>query len=101
MENKILKQAREHVIKDQIKIYGTEGYKNSYLESIGLKGSDIIDEKQKDFEELFDKYYSYIYKYEIGYLKDFDEKEKAPWKKKDFKYQLEEEGMAIKVNQGY
>ena len=59
-----------------------------------------MDEKEKEFEALYLAYWRYVYKYEVGHEDHFDPDK--PWyKRNDFKQQLEEEGMTIKVTQGY
>lgn len=61
----------------------------------------IEDEQQaKEFEALYQAYWSYIYKYSVQDPEGFTPDE--PWyKRKDFFEQLEEEGMSIKVKEGY
>lgn len=56
--------------------------------------------KEEEFESLYRAYWKYVYKYHVGHEEDFTPD--TPWyKRNDFKEQLEEEGMAIKVNEGY
>lgn len=58
--------------------------------------------KQKDFEELYEAYWKYVYKYEVGYPEDFKpEKYHHHVNKQDFKERLVEDGMIIKVSDGY
>jgi hypothetical protein len=53
-----------------------------------------------EFEALYLAYWRYIYKYEVGYEGDF--RPDVPWYKRDeFKEQLHDEGMTIKVRDGY
>jgi hypothetical protein len=56
--------------------------------------------KNEDFEALYLVYWRYIYKYEVGYEEDFNP-DKPTYKRDDFRQQLKDEGMAIKVNEGY
>lgn len=56
--------------------------------------------QDSDFEELFLKYWEYVYKYEVKHSEDFNPD--IPWyQRKDFKEQLEEEGLKIKIREGY
>jgi hypothetical protein len=59
-----------------------------------------MNQKEKDFEELYLAYYRYIYKYEVGYENDF-EPDKPNYRRSDFKQNLQDEGMAIKIRMGY
>ena len=56
--------------------------------------------KKEEFEALYLAYWKYVYKYEVGHENDF-EPDKPSYKRDDFRQQLEDEGMAIKVNGGY
>lgn len=59
------------------------------------------DEKQaEEFENLFQAYWKYVYKYEVGHIEDFTP-DKPHYQRKDFKLQLADEGMGIKVREGY
>lgn len=60
----------------------------------------INKEQEAEFEDLYKKYYQYIYKWEVGYEEDFVS-DKYPVYKIDFKQDLNEEGMRIKVVEGY
>ena len=58
------------------------------------------EEQSQEFEALYLAYWKYVYKYEVGHETDFTPDK--PWyKRDDFKEQLKEEGMTIKVNEGY
>ena len=54
--------------------------------------------KEEKFEQLFKDYWLYVYEFEVGYPEDF--KPEPPYRE-DFKLRLYEDGMAIKVNEGY
>lgn len=61
---------------------------------------DWNPEMRADFEELYQKYWKFVYKYEVGYEEHF--KADDPWfKRSEFYDQLNEDGMHIKVSQGY
>lgn len=62
----------------------------------------VVDKeiKQKEFEELYEMYWKYVFKYEVGYPEDFKSNE-YPYDKQSFKQQLEEDGMMIKATDGY
>ncbi len=62
---------------------------------------NIKDPKQlKEFEELYKKYWEYVFKYEVRYPDDF-ESDKYPYDKETFKQDIEENGMMIKIYEGY
>lgn len=82
--------------------------KTSFLFGRNVKPScnpppDFEDTQQaEDFEKLYQTYYRYIYKYEVGYEEDWvPEKVRFGYLRTDFKEELAEQGMAIKVNEGY
>jgi hypothetical protein len=60
--------------------------------------------KEERFEELYCKFWEYVYEYEVGYKEDFH-KDKECYgnrvSRMDFKDMLEEAGMVIKVCDGY
>jgi len=56
--------------------------------------------QQEEFEALYMLYWQYVYKYEVRYPNDF-EPDTYNCYNDDFKEQLHEEGMTIKVNDGY
>ncbi len=57
-------------------------------------------QQAEEFENLFQAYWKYVYKYCVGYEEYFTPDK--PWcKRNDFKEQLEDEGMTIKVSEGY
>lgn len=56
-------------------------------------------EMEKDFETLYNSYWKYVYKWEVGHEEDF--KDMPIYHKNDFREQLSEEGMVIKVREGY
>jgi hypothetical protein len=64
---------------------------------------DFKDAQQaEDFEKLYQAYYHYIYKYEVGHEEDWvPEKVRFGYLRTDFKEELSEQGLAIKVNEGY
>lgn len=53
-----------------------------------------------DFEELYNKYHRYIYKYHVGYEHHFKKHEKW-YSKNEFANDLEEQGLSIKIDYGY
>jgi len=62
----------------------------------------MTEEQQKDFEELFLKYYTYVYKYEVGYEEDFKPDAcEWQWNRNSFLHELYDAGMTIKVVDGY
>lgn len=63
--------------------------------------SKMPEEQAKAIEELFDKYYTYIYTYEIGHPNAFNDKKKADWMKFEFVQYLKDEAHCILVNDGY
>lgn len=61
---------------------------------------DWTPEMRSDFEELYQKYWKFVYKYEVGYESHF--KPDDPWyQRSEFYEELYEAGMHIKVSQGY
>jgi hypothetical protein len=73
-----------------------------------LKTEDIIlrgkMNKEERFEKLYNDFFSYIYKYEVGYENDFtSNKEKYinGVNRTNFREILQEAGMQIKVCDGY
>ena len=61
---------------------------------------DWNSKMRSDFEELYQKYWKFVYKYEVGYESHF--KPDDPWyKRSEFYEELYETGMHIKVSQGY
>lgn len=55
--------------------------------------------KAEEFEALYQAYWSYVYKYEVG---DSWQPNKAPsYHRRDFEEQLQDAGMTIKVTEGY
>lgn len=61
----------------------------------------MTPEQEEKFETLYRLYYEYIYTYEVKHPEDFPSDDQPSYHKKDFREQLEEEGFAIKVNEGY
>lgn len=64
------------------------------------KIEDMPTSQREEFEKLYLQYWTYIYKYEIGYIGDFNPN-KPSYARQDFSDQLYDEGMTIKVNHGY
>lgn len=60
------------------------------------------EERKKEFIELYDKYYRYVYKYEVGYENDYDV-DNMIWQQDmdNFSQSLGDAGMCIKVVEGY
>ncbi len=56
--------------------------------------------QEQEFEELFNLYWKYVYKYEVGHPDDFNPN-KPHYKRDEFRQQLYEEGMTIKISEGY
>ena len=54
--------------------------------------------KEEKFETLYQMYWRYVYEYEVGYSEHFIP---SDLHRKDFQEQLRDEGMCIKVKQGY
>jgi len=84
--------------------YTPENKKCIHMREIGLKDSikleDLGESQEEQFEKLFQLYWQYVYKYEVGYPEDW--KPNDPWyKRNEFREQLEDEGMTIKVTEGY
>jgi len=77
--------------------------------------SNMSDEKRKEFDALYESYWRYVYKWEVGHEEDFDPNMKWPHKfdcnkpnvghehldPEEFNQQCYEHGMMIKVNAGY
>ncbi len=60
------------------------------------------DEQKKDFEELYDKYYRYVFKYEVRHEEDFKPENMSYYNSyESFANELDDAGMCIKVNEGY
>lgn len=58
--------------------------------------------KEEHFELLFLAYWHYVYQYEVGRLEDFNPDEPVyQCQRDDFMEQLVDDGMLIKVTQGY
>jgi hypothetical protein len=58
--------------------------------------------KEERFEKLYIEYWSYVYEFEVGYKDNFNpDKRNRSFDRDSFKEQLYEDGMAIKVNDGY
>lgn len=65
-----------------------------------MKIEEMPEQQRKEFEELYSQYWSYVYKYEVLHIEDFNPDK--PWyARQDFSDQLYDEGMTIKVNHGY
>ena len=58
------------------------------------------DEQRKEFEELYQMYYKYVYKYEVKHPDDF-EPDNPVWQRRTFREELEETGFCIKRIDGY
>lgn len=60
-----------------------------------------MTEKEKDFHELYQKYYQYVLKYEVG--DELLPLDKLPYfcSKVDFLQELKDVGLSIKVTKGY
>ena len=68
----------------------------------------ISEQQQKDLEELYQMYYTYLCRYELGHSFVPHDKSKRtyqnayPWYHlNDFRTNIEEEAHCFKVNQGY
>ncbi len=61
---------------------------------------NMSPEQEKEFEALFLAYHAYIYKYEVG-DPDGWEPDNRWHQREDFLEQLQDEGMTIKVREGY
>lgn len=60
------------------------------------------EERKKEFIELYEKYYRYVYKYEVGYENDYDVNSIIYQQDMDnFSQKLWDDGMCIKVVEGY
>lgn len=60
--------------------------------------------KEKEFEELYRRFFEYVYEYHVGYKEDFKINEESYSNKvnrQDFAELLDESGMIIKVCDGY
>lgn len=56
--------------------------------------------QREAFEELYQKYWEYVFKYEVHHPEDF-KPDSFLYSKEDFRQRLEEDGMTIKVTEGY
>ena len=56
--------------------------------------------QREAFEELYQKYWEYVFKYEVHHPEDF-KPDSFIYSKEDFRQRLEEDGMMIKVTEGY
>ena len=67
-----------------------------------LKTCKYSEEQKKEFIELYEKFYKYVYKYEVGYEEDFDIDDPTYCTDmQHFEQDIYDEGMMIKVNEGY
>lgn len=66
-----------------------------------LRKLKMSEQQIRHFEYLFDLYWKYVYEYEVGYMEHFNDKKKTDIDKEDFYEQLYNDGMYIKVNDGY
>jgi len=60
---------------------------------------EISEEQQKELDELYEQYYTYLCKWYLRH--PLDELSREWYHKKDFEENIEEESMHIKVSQGY
>lgn len=60
------------------------------------------EEQKKDFIELYNKFYQYVYEYEVGYPEDFKFNDPDSYTDMgSFEELLNETGLGIKVREGY
>lgn len=74
------------------------------LKTRGLKiGNKASAKKHIEFERIYNLYWSYVYKYEVGHEEDFNPNNESYFThdRDCFKERMFEDGMAIKVNEGY
>jgi hypothetical protein len=60
---------------------------------------EISKEQQKELDELYVKYYTYLSKWHLGH--SFEELRKPKYHKDDFESCIDEEAFTIKINEGY
>jgi len=60
-------------------------------------------ERELEFDALYNAYYNYVFKYHVyGHVEDFNPDNPLPYiDKESFKEQLSDDGMMIKVREGY
>lgn len=67
-----------------------------------LERCTYSEEQKKDFIELYEKYYRYVYKYEVGHEDHYDVNNVIYQIDMDnFSQELDDAGMCIKVVEGY
>jgi len=59
----------------------------------------ISEDQQKELDDLYEQYYTYLCKWELGH--SLDVLKRQSYHKNDFRVNLEEEAHCIKVNYGY
>ena len=75
--------------------------RNNY-NKIFLERCTYSEEQKKDFIELYEKYYRYVYKYEVGHEDHYDVNNVIYQIDMDnFSQELDDAGMSIKVVEGY
>ncbi len=57
------------------------------------------EEQERELEELYIKYYSYICKWYLGH--SFENLRRPSYHKRDFIDFIEDEALTIKINEGY